>query len=321
MPAPRQGHRRAVIGDVASAVRLAVEGDGPRTLVLTAGPGTGKTHTLGGLVESLGVDMALHRTGADDLSWRRPLHRSGVAARSAAARHRPRGFSDTLHAAVASLTDHGPCLMAVDDVHNADSDSLQFLDELTAEAGDLPLVVLLARRHLPVRGLLTRLLAHPRVREWHLPLMDAADLSALTHDLLGGRPNAPLADALSRSGCNPLHARAILDELHGVGAVEDGWAKLLDTVDGEPPTTLHTAVLHTAVGRQLALLDGNSRVLVQKLAVWGGPAGLEDLVALDGVPLASLVGTAQTAIDAGIVVATGNGAMAFAHDLYAGVAY
>ena len=67
-----------------------------------------------------------------------------------------------------------------------------------------------------------------------------------------------------------------------------------------------TPVSKEAIGSHLALLDPAARELTQKLAVWGGPATLAEIAALDGSSPVGLVGAAQTSIDAG-VVGTGPG--------------
>lgn len=316
MNSPLLGTRRAVIDDIVAALELAAGGIGPRTLVLTAGPGSGKTHTLRRLVSTIG--LATRWASADELSWRQPYAVAAALLDVAIPAPVPANFDTTLDAAVDSLCAREPHLLVIDDAHNADAGSLEFLARIAAAAQDLPLVILLARRHLPARELLTRLLTRPLVREWQLPAMDSADLEVLTHHLLGAWPDEHLARLVNRSGGNPMHARALLDDLRSRGEVviEGERATVGDNGTAAASTSLHTAIRH-----QLALLDDTSRALVQKLAVWGGPATLGELAALDHAPPSALVGAAQTAIDAGIIATARTGAMNFTHDMYADVAY
>ncbi|MBQ7803960.1 LuxR C-terminal-related transcriptional regulator [Rhodococcus sp. (in: high G+C Gram-positive bacteria)] len=316
MNSPLLGTRRAVIDDITTALELAARGVGPRTLVLTAGPGSGKTHTLHHLAATVG--FATRWASADELSWRQPYAVASALLGVEIPAPVPAGFDTTLDVAVDSLCAHGPHLLVIDDAHNADSGSLQFLDRLAAAAADLPLVLLLARRHLPARELVTRLLARPFVREWQLPPMDSADLEVLAHHVLGAWPDEQLSRLLNQSGGNPMHARALLEDLRGQGGVviEGERAAIGDTV-----TTTALTSLHAVIAQQLALLDDTSRALVQKLAVWGGPATLGELAAIDHAPPSALVGAAQTVIDAGIIASSPTGAMEFTHDVYADVSY
>ncbi|WP_158171394.1 helix-turn-helix transcriptional regulator [Rhodococcus sp. JT-3] len=316
MHSPLLGTRRAVIYDIVTALELAASGVGPRTLVVTAGPGSGKTHTLRRLAAT--IDLPTRWSTADELSWRQPYAVTAALLDITLPSPIPPGFDTTLDATVDSLCARKPHLLVIDDAHNADAGSLEFLARLAAAAPDLPLVVLVARRHLPARELVSRLVARPFVREWQLPPMDAADLEVLTHQVLGAWPDERLSGLLSQSGGNPMHARTMLDDLRSQHSlIVEGERATVDTsVETMPSTSLHTAIRH-----QLALLDDASRALVQKLAVWGGPAILTELAALDDAPPSALVGAAQTAIDTGVIATSRAGALTFAHDVYADVAY
>lgn len=305
-----------MIDDIVAALELAAAGIGPRTLVLTAGPGSGKTHTLRRLVSTVG--LATRWASADELSWRQPYAVAATLLDITIPAPMPANFDTTLDATIDSLCAREPHLLVIDDAHNADAGSLEFLAQLSAAAQDLPLVILLARRHLPARELLNRLLTRPLVREWQLPPLDSADLEVLTHQVLGAWPDEHLARLVNRSGGNPMHARALLDDLRRQGGVviEGEHATVNDNGTAPASTSLHTAIRH-----QLVLLDDTSRALVQKLAVWGGPASLGELAALDHVPPSTLIGAAQTAIDAGIIATSRTGSMDFTHDVYADVTY
>jgi len=317
MHSPLFGTRRAAIDDIMAALALAAGGVGPRTLVLTAGPGSGKTHTLHYLAATVG--FTTRWASADELSWRQPYAVASALLDVAIPTPVPESFDTALDLAVDSLCSQGPHLLVIDDAHNSDSGSLQFLDRLSAAAHDLPLVILLARRHLPMRELLTRLLARPFVREWRLPSMDAADLEVLTHHVLGGWPDERLSGLLNRSGGNPMHARTLLEDLRAQGnvVIEGGRA----TVCESATVTTQSKSLYAVIRHQMALLDDTSRALVQKLSVWGGPATLGELAAIDDTLPSMLVGAAQTTIDAGIIASSPAGSMDFTHDVYSDVAY
>ncbi|MFD4438117.1 AAA family ATPase, partial [Bacillus safensis] len=293
MDSPLLGARRAAIDDIAAALKLAEGGIGPGTLVVTAGPGSGKTHTLRHLASGLG--LATRWSTADELSWRQPYAVAAALLNVAIPDPVPAGFVDDLIEVVVAMSAREPHLLVVDDAHNADSGSLEFLGRLASTTVDLPVAVLIARRHLPTRELLARLVARPFTREWQLPPMDPADLEVLTREVVGGWPDDALSGLVAASGGNPMHARTLLEDLRSRGevAVVGDRATVPGTVSSIPVTSLQAVIRH-----QLALLDDGSRALVCTLAVWGGPATLADLADLDDVPPSVLVGAAQTAIDA-----------------------
>ncbi|MFZ2530606.1 MAG: LuxR C-terminal-related transcriptional regulator [Rhodococcus sp. (in: high G+C Gram-positive bacteria)] len=318
MHPPLRGSRRAAIDDIAAALAAAADGAGPRTLVVTAGPGVGKTHTLRHLVG--GVDLTTRWATADELSWRQPYAVASTLLGIELPVPAPAGSDGLLDAAVDTLCAREPHLLVIDDGHNADAGSLEFLGRLAAAARDLPVVVLIARRHLPARELLTRLIARPAVREWLLPPMDADDLETLARQVLGGWPDPRLSDLLAQSAGNPMHARTMLEDLRGHGGVVVDGERAVLTATATAATAQSTS-LHAAIRQQLALLDDGSRALVHKLAVWGGPATLSDLAALENAAPSALVSAAQTTIDAGVVASAHTGALTFTHDVYSDVAY
>ncbi|MET3860820.1 DNA-binding NarL/FixJ family response regulator [Dietzia sp. 2505] len=309
MQSRRPGARRLVVDEVGAALRSAATGTGPRTLVLTAGPGSGKSHTLRELVAEA------HTTGrwstADELSWRQPYSVISDLVEMAAPTPAPADFGDRVFAAVDALCADAPQLLVVDDAHNADSASLEVLARAAAAARDLPLTILVARRHLPERELLRRLTVQPLVREWVLPRMDAAEMDDLIRAELGEIGDDRLRRAIAdRSAGNPMHALALIR-----GHLEH------DPCGGLGETATVDTSLHRSVRSQLALLDQKSRDLVDRLAVWGGTALVSDLAALGEESPAELVGAVRTAVDAGVVDLAVTGALSFTHDMYADVAY
>ncbi|MGV9794664.1 LuxR C-terminal-related transcriptional regulator [Gordonia sp. NPDC003422] len=319
MSAPRISERRTIVSEIESVLARA-HSDGtrdvPRTLVIAAGPGSGKTHTLRALTDGLVGQVRF--AGADELSWRQPF---GVAADLLGAELPapiPEGFGDKPYALVDAMCAERPLVLVLDDAHNADAASLELIFRLSGAARDLPLVILLGRRHLPERELLVRLLARPGVHEWQLPPLADAELDALTVEYLGATPDSALRALLSTSGGNPMHAISLLRSLEQSHRLDisDGAASVIPGTDAD----LGTETTDVIAGH-LALLGPDARALAQKLAVWGGPATLADLAALDGSAPAALVGAAQTAIDAGIIGTDDAGALAFTHDLYADVTY
>ncbi|HQV20354.1 MAG TPA: hypothetical protein PLC22_18820, partial [Gordonia sp. (in: high G+C Gram-positive bacteria)] len=66
MPAPQSSRRSATIAELTDALTAALNGvpRAHRTLVITAGPGTGKSHILRELLDALPTQSALRLGGA-----------------------------------------------------------------------------------------------------------------------------------------------------------------------------------------------------------------------------------------------------------------
>ncbi|MGW0038690.1 LuxR C-terminal-related transcriptional regulator [Gordonia sp. NPDC003376] len=313
-PRPPENTRLDVIADLRGA--LSDSTTQVCGLVVTAGPGAGKTHLLRELTTTL--PGTVRHACADELSWRRPFEVASALLGAAVTDPVPEGFEDSLLDRVDEICASDRLVLVVDDAHNADAASLELLGRLVDAAADLPLVLLLARRQLPRRTMLEQLVARRSVHEWTLPAMTDDDVTAMATAMLGAAPDAALAAVLATAGGNPMHALTLLRGLQRSGEliVEHGHAT---TRHPDPGVAL--ADVRDAVGSHLALLDPRATDLLRKLAVWGGPATLPDLAALDASPPVALVAAAQSAVDAGVVAIGDGGRLSFTHDLYAEVVY
>ncbi|MFW0797517.1 LuxR C-terminal-related transcriptional regulator [Gordonia sp. CPCC 205515] len=318
MFASHHANRRSTVEQIRRAVAAALDDErgAPRTFVVTAGPGTGKTHTLQALASELPVRTRYAR--ADDMSWRQPFVAASRLVGVELAIPVPDTFEDQLYSAVDDLCADGPLVLILDDAHHADAASLDLATRLSGATRALPLVLLVGRRPLPERDVLNRLVARGEVREWTLPPMADTDIADLAAEFLGATPDRELATALSATGGNPMQAISLLRSLQLSGGLQISGGRASMAPDAAADVASGT---RDAIAEHLALLDSRARELTQKLAVWGGPATMTDLAILDGTTAASLVGAAQTAIDAGIIAAQDDGTLAFTHDLYADVTY
>ncbi|MFE0751943.1 LuxR C-terminal-related transcriptional regulator [Gordonia sp. NPDC058843] len=319
MLASRSADRRAVVDEMREFVVAAQREPGAvrrGVCVITAGPGAGKTHTLRELASA--AEGSVRGVRADELTWRQPFALAGQLLGVDLPTPVPEGFEDDLYARVDALCAGEPLVLVVDDAHHADAATLELLSRLVAVTRVLPLVLLVGRRPLPERDLLNRFVARAEVGEWSLPPLSADEVRRISSEIIGAAPDDELLGLLDASGGNPMHVISILRALQQSGGLQivDGRA----TVDADTRVGMPSG-LEDAIAEHVALLDGRARELTQKLAVWGGPATLAQLAAVDAVPPASLVGPAQSAIDAGIVAVDDEGALRFTHDLYADVTY
>jgi DNA-binding CsgD family transcriptional regulator len=300
--------------------RLVALLDGTPVLLLTGGPGVGKSTTLDALAATLALRPGaprLFRTTADDTTRRRPFGLVAGLVGLEPAYPPPADQAERVLDRVERLCDGGPVVLIADDVHQADPDSLAVLVELAA--ADLPLTMLLAARPLPVREQLLALAARPGVAAAEVGGLDDAELGALVADRYGAPPGPALRALLARTGGNPFHARALLDDLHRRGrlALGDGELEVHDAaVEGVPDS------VRSAARAQLAVVDARTRELLQVLAVWGRPVSVARLAETTGAQAVSLLGPVQAAVAAGLARWTPDGELLeFRHDLYREVTY
>ncbi|WP_406410649.1 AAA family ATPase [Streptomyces sp. NBC_01614] len=156
------------------------------------------------------------------------------------------------------LQDIGPVVMVMEDVHWADSDSLQVLRfVLRRLEADHVLMVLTSRS--PVSDELRRLVDQPGGVDLPLTGLDARAVAELAGHAAGGRASAQMVAGLrERTEGNPLYLRSLLSEIPA-GTLRDG----LPAGAAWPVP----ASLAAAVHAQLDSLPAPSRALVEAAAV------------------------------------------------------
>lgn len=194
-----------------------------------------------------------------------------------------------------------PLTVVFDDVQWADPGTLALLDFVLRDAPPALTVLATARTEdvgadNPLRALLGRLAG--RAHTLVLGGMTPEELAELV-DADDGSRAAPdrVAELHRRTGGNPFFAR----ELHALGAA---------------PPVLPVGV-RAVVERRLARLPQDCVDLLGLLAVLGGPASLDELAAVAGIPAPVAGDTLEPARRGGVVVAGGPAAtVEFAHDLF-----
>jgi DNA-binding CsgD family transcriptional regulator len=179
-----------------------------------------------------------------------------------------------------------PTLLAIDDLHWADTPSLRWLLYLTRRLEGVPLLVVAGTRPPEGEGqdpiLVAELIADPEAAAIRPEPLGRASIAVLARELHGLEPDEAFCAALqTATGGNPLF----------VGAVLDAVAR-----EGTSPTAEHAAGLleigaqgvSRAVGLRLARLRPEALALLRAASVLGDGVELRHAAALAGVAAGEL---------------------------------
>ncbi|MFD6388761.1 BTAD domain-containing putative transcriptional regulator [Nocardia sp. NPDC060259] len=202
----------------------------------------------------------------------------------------------------------GPVLVVLEDVHRADSATLQILRQVVAWLAQRPVLVLVTARGYE---------ADAGVRA------TAAALAATT-----GR-------RLELGGLDTAAVRAVAARA-GLGSIDDDTAeRLRERTGGNPLFVREVAKLAAAVGDLHAVPDGVRDVLSRRIArlpagaaralrlaaVWGDDIDFDTLLELTAEPEETLIDLVDTVTVAGLVRITGTDRISFAHALIRDAVY
>ncbi len=156
---------------------------------------------------------------------------------------------------------HRPLLLAIDDLHLVDRESLELLEELQRRAARHPFGLLAAARPGDLSGLA------PRLRRVDVGPLDLATTSALVSRLLDGEPSEALLDFVGqRAEGNPFFVETLVNSLVELGvARREGHQWVLgDTARAPLPDALSLVV-----AARLSRLSAQARALLRVGAVIG----------------------------------------------------
>ncbi len=190
-----------------------------------------------------------------------------------------------------NLAESAPLLIAVDDAHNADVQSLHFLHYLARRLDGLPIAAVVVTREGetdPEEDVVHSLLVAPTVGVLRPAALSEVATAALVRKMLRAEPEGDFTAACrAATGGNPFYLRELLRALQSSGTAPVG--RNSQRVRGVGPPAISRDVL----GR-VAHLGPGCVALVRALAVLGEP---EDLAAVAEVAGLS-AGEAATAADA-----------------------
>src|SRR5215211_2485301 len=220
---------------------------------------------------------------------------------------------EAFRCALVTITDGGPALMILDDLHWSDEATLDVLAALAGSLPKLPMLIVAAYRsdELPrghaLRRLRTELRRAGALDELALRPLDQAGTAAVAERVVG----APLAPALAaivhdRTQGVPFFVEELSAALLAGGLARTGPAGL-ELVEGGAlpvPATVRDAVLLRA-----SRLPAQARAAAEVAAVAGERFDLEAVA-----PVSGEEGLIEV-IESGLVVETGAGGAAFRHAL------
>jgi DNA-binding CsgD family transcriptional regulator len=193
----------------------------------------------------------------------------------------------------ANLAFQQPTLLAIDDLHWADTPSLRWLLYLTRRLEGVPLLVAAATRPPEREGrdpmLVAELIADPEVAAVRPGPLGRASIAVLARGLHGLEPDEAFCAALeTATGGNPLFIGAVLDAVAREGAIPPA---------EQVPRLLEIGAqgVSRVVGLRLARLAPEALALLRAASILGDGTELRHAAALAGVE-ASELGPAATAL-------------------------
>ncbi|MEV4412889.1 AAA family ATPase [Catellatospora sp. NPDC049609] len=314
--------------------RRAASGHGGAVLV-EGEPGIGKTTLLDHLAADCAeLGMRVLRGTAEDLEQQLPFSAFAACLGIGAATTDPdlarvsgllRGEEAFTHSLAAASHDfviteaildlfdewftRGPVAVLLDDAQWADRQSVVVLHRLGRGIEQQPLLLVVATRSAPraevVDALERSLLSRGGLRLELAPL-PAAEVTALTRELLDADAGPRLSRLVATAGGNPMYVTELLAELAEEGALRrDGRRVELvwdtdELVEGWVPPPLADVIV-----QRLGFLAPAVRDILQSAAVFGRTVDLAELSEVLDRPVSELSDAAVAAVDAGILTDTG----------------
>lgn len=273
--------------------------------------GIGKSRLLADVIgEATQRNAAVLATAADETDRLRPWSTTAglLGGFDGMARH---PFDRALHA-VETAAAAGPLVLAVDDVHWADSDSVDLLRMVAVRAAMLPVLLVTTARPDESSGgrrLQQAALRHGRAVEvGPLSAEEAGELASA----LGANDGALLARVIEGAGGNPLLITEVLRDRHLCGGQDRHSPRT--SAARSPASTVDADIAGRVMGRMLDGLDEESEFLVRAAAVLPPGFGCDELSVVARRPVGGVVEWSLALVRSGLLVEHGRG-LCFRHAL------
>jgi DNA-binding CsgD family transcriptional regulator len=208
--------------------------------------------------------------------------------------------SHGLFTIVAGAAESRPTLLTIDDLHWADTASLEFVLYVLHRLDELPVALVMTRRPEPAGEAsepLDRVSSHPRVRLEGLMPLGTEAIEELARDALGERADSELVEACAEvTAGNPFYLGELL-----VALAEDrdaSSAELARRARALAPDAV-TRSLRVRVGR----LGGDAAALARAVAILGSDVPLRRAASLSGLSIDAATAAADALAGAEVLLA------------------
>ncbi|HEX4822313.1 MAG TPA: AAA family ATPase, partial [Acidimicrobiales bacterium] len=301
--------------------RLPDEDDAPAIALIGGEAGVGKTRLLRELCERLPQDTRVLAGQADPGSAGRPFELLlDALKREPGIDPEPlsivtdvsRSTEERVAAAlgiIVQIAGEQPTVVVFDDLHWADTPSVELFDQLS-EHGAGPRMVVgtyrpegLSRRH-PVADLLPKLERRSAVTHVHLERLTTTEVSAFLTAVYGRAPSFRVVETLhARTGGNPFFLEELLSAAGAGGDPEQLVSQPLPWSLGE------------IVRGQLDELESEDRRILETAAVLGRRVSFDVLAAVTGSGEDELIRTLRSLVASGMLIEDENDLFSFQHAL------
>ena len=218
---------------------------------------------------------------------------------------------ELLYRVLSRWTARGPVLLAIDDVHSADADTVAALGFLARHVRDRLLLVVAARAHTPDLTVeVATAIVHLRAVTDGLLIevgpFDAGDTATLVASQLGGTPTQATVDrVLGSTGGNPFFTVELLRALADSGMIHDAGGGGLDVAADAPlAVTAGTTILHRVFRLGPVVRDvASAAAILPQLSL----DDLPWLAAASGVDEDAVGGAFDALVEANVLQTVGDG--------------
>jgi DNA-binding NarL/FixJ family response regulator len=321
--------RKAEIAHCRELLSQVIRGQG-RALLIDGEPGIGKSALLGLLLRmARSCDCTVLLGHADDLTQQFPLRvlleglgdhapppepAGDFLPASPAAGLLPAGrqadtLLDRVLDRVTKLCAETPVVLAIDDMHWADDDSLLAWRRLSELAPGLPLLVVATScpvPHCPELAELKEQLAARGQAVMSLGPLSPGEVAELFRALAGGEPTTRVARLTERAGGNPLYVTELIDALLRSERMHVAAGNADITTGYEPE------VVATAITDRLNFLSAGTSRMLRLMALLGRDFTATEVAAVTGLSPARLAPALAEARAARVLAET-DGRLNFRH--------
>jgi DNA-binding CsgD family transcriptional regulator len=202
-------------------------------------------------------------------------------------------------------------IVAIEDLHWADTGTLGVLGRVAAEIEQFPAALVVSMRPLPRSQQLERLLSVFAARgsaSLRVGPLDQRSCEELLESLVGLSPGQRLIRQAGRAGGNPLFLCELVGALVADGGIVQG-EDAAELASDAPAPSLPLTILH-----RLSFAPPDLLELLGLASVLGVSFAAEDLALLARRPVSSLVSPLRSALLAGLLAERGE-RLSFAHEL------